>query len=412
MGIVVDFFENVLEQAAAFLSNVYDAIVEGVKWVVDEVVGVLSRVYAWISDHIVVVIAAVTVACVIFYPYIASYVAKIASAISKVWTSISAFVTTMKEYFTLFLKAIHFKTLLKLHEVLYFLSDSYRYYWQQLMYQFSEFSASIGFDAQTVALAIQNARVLVLDVSASMGMKYDLAEITWLKNLREYARMIEYRGESYARNPWQALDDIDQLLVRPAINVKAATSQVILAGIDGALEGVKGVVDDVVKIRDDLNRFVGNLPSGIREQVQEAIAPYINKFNEFISSTYGPAMSVLDGTINLINGRLELSRENIKAIIERIKNPANYLLEIDRLSDSERLNAERKISDIVFRPYNRDYSSNAPEYHTKLETLRSIAEALNRSTVNEQWYVSEMEKPVRPAFAPAIARNTWFVGDF
>lgn len=412
MGVVVDFFENVFEQAAAFLSNVYEAVVGGVNWIVDQVCSVMSNLYGWISDHLAVVILAVGVACCIFYPYISAYVSNITSILSKVWTWTTAFINNLKYSFKLFLEAIHFKTLLRVHEILYFVSSDYRYYCQKLMYEFSQFSASVGFDAQTVVLAIQNARTLVLDVSASMGFKYDMAEITWLKNLQEYARCIEFRGKLYADNPWHILTDIDDLLIRPAINVKAATSSAILGGIDGALDAIKRTVEDVSKVRTDLMKLINDLPAGMREDMQSLVKPIIVKFDNFLTYTFWPLHNFLNNSVNLINRQVSWDREDIKSIVERLKNPAHYMLEINHLPESERLQAEKYVSDIAFSPYNRGAAVNAVEYQTKLETLKSIAEALNRSKVNEQWYVSEIEKPVRPAFAPAIPRNTWFVGDF
>lgn len=105
------------------------------------------------------------------------------NAATALYLETSTQVNAIKASYNMFLEAIHYDTLLKIHEIAYIVSGDYRVQVNKIYGRIAEVSEALGLGAQFINLALRNARAITLDVNASIGRFYDIGEIAWMKNL-------------------------------------------------------------------------------------------------------------------------------------------------------------------------------------------------------------------------------------
>jgi len=334
------------------------------------------------------------------------------STLSKVKLGLEVFVGSLQLSISALLTAIHFDTLVSVHKLAFLVSEDYRVIIRGVYSEITRISEALGYGPYFMVLFLQNARNLVLDVSTSMGMKYDLAQVEWLSVSQGYLKSFSAATYRYSNNPEALLFDLERWVDRPAMDRKGEFIQAIIRGVQRTTEAVEEIVTDVVVIRDDIDKLVKDLPETIRNRVDPVIAPYIEKFDTFITETYDPYKASLDSIMEGITSLQGRQREEVAVLIDRLKKPADYLLEIDHFSDEDRFDQERKFGDISTRQYHRDVNEFVQKAEPASAELAKIREALRAVIPMPLGFPEEIETPVRPAGVKASLRKTWFVGDY
>jgi len=412
MGFVVDWVQAGWDWVTAVAVDVWD--------VVCDLVGVVASALndPNIQVMLLVILAVTIIGPAIYAAYLDAAVAAAAAegAAATAWAATSTFVTSFATSVTLsfkaLLEAIHFKTILALHNVSMLVSSSYREAMRKVYQRLSEVSAALGFWPQFISIAIRNVRTLVLDASSTMGRKYDLAEVGWLTDLNGALTKMSEKMNEYRNSPEMLFLDLDEWLVAPAMDAKGSFMATVLMTIDGTLKLTTSVVASVVTLSDDLARLVADLPDTIKEHIAPYTKPITDRIDEFIDRTYlADLNSLSDGISGLVDsmGLVEGKTEDIEGRIDR---PGGYLSEIDNLSIEGRHYQEMLMYNLTDRHLD-DQKIELGETVIEAETgLQSIVEAVKFTPAPPVGLPKEVGTIKRPPGVPAKVRHTWFVGEY
>lgn len=332
--------------------------------------------------------------------------------LSAIKLGIEVFVGSLALTFRAFLTAIHFDTLVGVHKVAFLVSEDYRGVMRQVYGEITKVSEALGYGPYFLTLALQNTRNLVLDVSTSMGMRYDLAEVSWLGTFQGYMKNFAGAAYKYSNNPEALFFDLSRWVERDALDKKGVFIEGLVKTIERTTEAIAGAVEQVVVIRDDLSKLVLDLPDKIRGQIEPVIMPYIERFDTFIIDTYDPYKRELESIIDKIESLQGSQRSRLTDIVDRLKKPADYCLEIDKLEDWEREDQEKKFDDLSSRYYNRELTVSTEAMGTISAELGKIRDILTRPLELAFMGVEEVTAPVPISIGEIDPSKTWFVGDY
>lgn len=360
----------------------------------------------------IAMLPAIVEASLLTYATLTSPIVREMSLLSKLGLAIEVFAASLKISISSFLTAIQFDTLISIHRVAYLVSEDYRDTMRKVYGEIVAVSEALGYGPYFMTLFLQNTRNLVLDVSTTLGMKYDLAQVQWIANLHDYLKFFSAATYRYVKDPEALFYDMERWVDRPALDKKGEFLQGIILTLRNATEGIEAIVNNVTTIRDDLDRLVRQLPETIREEIQPHIQPIIDNFDDFIADNYDPYKRQMDNIINTLSDVQDTNRNNISGLVDRLKKPADYLLEIDMLEDWERTEQEIKVADISTRQFKRDsvvLEGYAEPVSAELERIRT---AIRHITLEPLTLPEELPGPSRPAKEEATPRETWYIGDY
>jgi len=325
---------------------------------------------------------------------------------------LEVFVGSLSLTFRAFLTVIHFDTLVGVHKIAFLVSDEYRNVMRGVYGEITKISDALGYGPYFLTLALQNTRNLVLDVSTSMGMQYDMAEVMWLSTFQGYLRKFSGAAYRYSNNPEALFFDLSRWVERDALSRKGVFIEGLVKTVERTTEAIAGAVEQVVVIRDDLSKLVLDLPEAIRSQVEPAIMPYIEKFDTFIIDTYDPYKRELESIIDKIESLQGSQRSKLTDLVDRLKKPGNYVLEIDKLEDWEREEQEKIFDDVSSRQYKRGLTEMTAVSKPFSAELGRIREAMTRPLELAFIGVEEVVAPAPIPIGEIAPSKTWFVGDF
>ena len=418
----------------SWLSDVFDWVGDVVDEVFDFVGDVFDQIGAWITDLwdwcednldwvMIIIMICIAIYCWYLIPELMSaYASMQAAYVSVAWSSLSvmemAYVTIGTYWFAIssawgaFLTAIYFDAIMACHSIAFMVSAEYREMIMGVYGELAKASAALGFAPQFLALALQNTRTLVLDVSSSMGMGYDMAQIQWLQALQGWLKEFSLRAKTYKMNPAQLFYDMEDLVDRPFVDVKGNYMRVVLTAIDNTVHGIEATIGEIVKIRDDINKLVADLPEKMRSEIKPFTDKTTKEFNEFLKDEFNPRLKMVNSLIAQLYIKQEDSKDKMTDLVGRLKNPGKYIKEVDKLSDTDRTEAENYLADLTSRTVTREAAYVSEEMNPIKEGLQQLAGLLGREYPKPAYEVIEIERPVRPAGVPAEFRKTWFVGDY
>jgi hypothetical protein len=398
------------------ISAAATAVAAVVSTVVSAVVAAVSAAVTWIGAAIASVISTVGTAIGDFY---AGFLYSMSGVMGTVSLADASFATVLGSYvgsiyatFATFLEVIHFKTILTIHEIAYIVSEDYRAMWVKVYDEIGAVSSALGFTSEFLYLTLRDARTLVLDVSSTLGYRYDPGEIIWLQEMNKFFKDFSTVANTYKNNPSQLFWDIDQKIVKPNIDNKGSAMQTVIASVDTALSAAKTSVEDVIRIRDDVGRIVARLPSDVREWVKPMVDGAFKYVDEFIDDIYKPHAKELDRVITILDGQTTQTGSKVKGIVERLLHPGDYLHEIDSFSEKDRLDQERKISNIVSRGYEQETSDWHQRHRVEKERYEEEMMVTERPVPSPGLPAPETVEIKQPEKIPLIPRKTWFVGDY
>jgi len=331
---------------------------------------------------------------------------------TSLFTQVAAYAHVLVLSFGGFLEAIHFTTLLTIHEIAYIVSDDYRAMWSKVYSEFGEISYALGYSADFLNIIIRDSRNVVLDAAAMMGQSYDLAEVTWIKSFQGYLKIFSDQASKYTKNPAAVFYDIDRMLTKPAVDNKAGIMQMTFQTIDSAIKFVRTGIEQTDKLRVDLGKLISDLPHQIRDEIKPWFDKVTKDFADWIQTEYRPSLKAIDGIINVLERRQEVQHKNTSDLVNRLRHPGDYLKEIDTFSENERRRQEREVSEIAFRASAEESAKWRSAAEEQAVELQETGRRLRAPSERPSWEIYEVETPERPAGAPVEPRETWFVGDF
>ena len=342
----------------------------------------------------------------------ASSVAAAEAAYSSGVLVITGYINAVSAGFQSFLEAIHFKTLMGIHQVAYLISTDYRETVQKIWGQISEVSAALGMTADWMGLVLRDTKHLVLDVSSMLGQSYDLGEVAYMQSLSSYLGSFSKEAHRYQNNPSLLLWDLDQWVTKPAIDAKAATVQVWLATVEKTVAGVKLLAEDVTRVRNDIMKLVADLPEFLKKHIAPFLTPLIKQLDDFMRLTYDPAMKLISGSITTLQADQATAKKQIQGTVDRLSRPGRLLREIKSLPPAQRAEDEADVADLA--------ASAPSRTAVDLEDLADVSRAIIDADIAAEIPAYEPAVPelpeIKPAPLPAEKAvpkiTTPFVGEF
>jgi len=310
----------------------------------------------------------------------------IVRTIGDVWAATKALAGGILEAFRLFLELIHFHELLRLHEVLYMLVPKYRAAVEFIYDRIAKVSEQLGLGAAFMNLALRNARALVLSASSTIGRPYDLADLDWWTTFDKWSERANKKIGMYRDNPELFLTDLDEWVIRGAVDQQSGSQITTLATLASTAETVAGVVEDVKTVRDDFGKLVAELPAEVQKYVRPITDPIVKKFDDFYFDTYTPAVEALG--IEAERNRMDIDAARFK--IDELdltisKNPVK-IGDWETFEPAERRRQEEIAEDTYTAPAQRN-----------AEVFTSVSSEETERIVQEQ---KAQEVPVKPTPTP------------
>lgn len=406
--IVDDFFDfigDIFTTIGRWISDFWEWCKDNLDWVMI-IIMICIAIYCWyLIPELMSTYAAMQTAQVVLYMETATTWATIHMYIAAYWIAISS-------AWSAFLTAIYFDAIMACNNIAFMVSEDYRNMMLGVYVELSKASAALGFAPQFLALALQNTRTLVLDVSSSMGMPYDMAQIQWLQALQGYLKEFSKRALTYKNNPAQLFYDMEDLVDRPFIDTKGHYMRTILVTIDNTVTGIDATVHAIITIRDDINHLVADLPEKLRSEIKPFTDKITKEFNEFLKDEFNPRLKVINALIGQLGIKQDDAKKKADDLVKRLKNPGKYVKEIDALPDTDRIEAENYLAELTTRTVTREAGYIAEEFNPIKEGLQQLAGMLGKTFPKPEYEIPEIATPVRPAGVPAEFRKTWFVGDY
>ena len=390
---------------AATVAAIVAAIVATVSTIVATAVAIVAVAAASVAEVMSILYfqAAIMTSTIAFYG--AAILVPTAHAVYN-------FIAVIASSFKAFLEAIHIHIIIAAHEIAFIASERYRAMINKVYDYIEDAADALDLPAQFLSLTLRNARNVVHSATSFIGRPYDIGEIQWLGNMNSFLEKFSKKTEAYRENPAAVFSDIDEWIIKDNVDMKAGAAQTILLAIEGTVDAVKVGAEDAIRLREDLDTFIMDLPSNIRDQITPYVQPYFEKFDNTVEGKILPRIAFLDKVTEEISGALEMNKGEIGSIVNRLTKPGDILSGIDDLPIEDREIQEDKIGDVAFRPLTRDSDSMAITERGISSGLSELAKALREPREPEPWQLPEEEKPIRPRGVKAVPRKTWFVGDF
>lgn len=423
VDVVVDVVEGVIDVVVDTVKTVVKVVADVVKDVIGEVVRIVKNTVNFIIENPVLALAVIAVGVFVVGPAIATAFADVSALATgslgvglTAWdiavVGVYSFVETLSASWVAFATAIHFKTLMSIHTIATMVSEDYRALMVNVYSQISVVSEALGYWPAFMTLAMTNTRNLVIDVSTSLGYSYDLSEITWLGEMNRFLAHVAGSTHLYVDKPEMLLLALQQGIEERYGDTKAEYVRSIFLGVGAVIATTEVIVKDVAKINTDIKKLVDELPTQLKGDWTEDIKEFIKPFDDFQVNVFAPTVKTLNGLLATLGYEQTKTGNDLKGLVYRLRNPGDYIKEIDSFRADERLRQESIIADIASRPYHRDSEQLRQEYQLTESRLKAVVSILEREIPLPAWHVPEIITPIRPASVAAIPRATWFVGDY
>jgi len=273
------------------------------------------------------------------------------------WDNVKWFIDDLATKFEKFLKAIHFKTILAVHQVAMLVSPQYRAMMQRIFRSMSELSKAIGMGPAFIDLAVRSTRQLVMDASAAVGKTYDLGQVAWLAELGTITKMIAANAKRYATEPFLLFTDLEEDIERRFGNESGETALGALASIKHLLTAVGSIAGGIEKINADALKLLNDLPTFIKAHIDPRVFDIMNRIDNVINIDINPKIANLHSIIAPFGADIQAAMKEAKDAAARILSPKKIVLALPALPDIEQdevlagLNAldNRRMSDMLLK---------------------------------------------------------------
>lgn len=326
--------------------------------------------------------------------------------------NIFATVKAVGVMFAEFLTAIHFQTILKIHNIAFLVSSEYREMMRKVWGQIAEFAEAVELPAGYIEAAINTARTVVLDVSGFLGRPYDLGEITWLSEFQVLLKRMQSKAEQYRKNPQIIWEDLNELVIKPTIDNKARTQQHILSTIENVIDFGEKTVEDIEALRSKLRDGLDKLPFQWAKDIVLKTDDIWFRFESWKSEVYLPIIGNMGEIIDELHVRQTNNKDKLNEMFADLRYPGDYLGTVDDLPDQQRLIQEEKIAEVSRRASDREVTDWTKHTESKTLTLESVLRAIEfMPPPSKLPYVKLDMITVRPG-GQIADHSTWFVGDY
>jgi hypothetical protein len=409
-----------------FIASIFEFIADTIQ----KILKGIGDIIKWIGTHVLPIVAGIVAAGVValsviafFGPTaIASVIAGIKTVVSTVGIVITKIVhavgaavkftiTTLKTTFGKFLEAIHFKELLAIHEIAYILSSDYRQMIDKVFSEIAKFSEEVFGTSWALTMILQNSRQLIYSVTTTLGFPVDIAEVEFIQYLDTTLQKVTDKAGTYRSNPEQIFYDVTEWIYRPVQEKYSEGNKGIILALEGVIEGVDKVAQNVFEINEQTQAVVAYLPEPLRGTLQETLEPIDERISSFRYDIYEPKMKQFEEALTTQQIRNAEIKTSMSALTQRLVDPTKYFKEIDLKPPSVRIPEKQDLritlNEDVLQDDEQDTRTldKAIVEREEIKTLEEIA--LPVAPPAPEILKLEPKEPEKKTFTPG-----WFVGDY
>jgi len=327
---------------------------------------------------------------------------------SWIWGKLEWLWSVMKDL----AEAIHLKTIMRVHEIMLIVNPWYRNVMKRVYAALGEASHALGFVPEFLVLAIRNTRNLVLDFSTSIGHKYDLAEVAWLKSLDNFLSHMSTKMKQYEKNPEELFHDLAQLLEKPAMDGKGGFLSTMWTSVEELLDRAVKAGQDIQQVTRDFQRLLLDLPGFIRQYLPPELLEAVAAASHVITSDILPKLTELDRTIEAARKREEDLRKKLTEAAAKILSPVETIRKLPEATLPE----QQEVFDALAKIQEPRYAQAVLDLSRAMTGLHAELDQALKLPVPEVPAPSILRlEPVTPAvapLAPGVSRRGWSVGDY
>lgn len=408
------FIGRIFEAIANIIHSIIKAIASAVEWIGKQIKKFFEGIGKWIvlGGFLLLFFAPGLMGALLLgvKTIVSSIGAFVWNAGKWVFTNAIASIKWLGGIFQSFLQAIHFKELLTMHKMAMILSKDYREMMNKVYKQISEFSYEVFGTTEMLHLLIQGSRQMIYSMSSAVGYPVDIAELEFIQTMDETLQKISERAEDYADNPELIFDDIAEWVYHPLGDKYSTINQGFVLALEGVINGVDGVAQQVFLINHQTQQMVSYLPSPLRGKVEDILEPLDKRISTFQYDIYEPKMGELDRALHHSQAAQEKNSREMSSLTQRLINPADYLTELDDLDMEERDREKRKIDISLNEPFDRDIEELDIAIEKEVEADIEAKEIIPEPKTAPPDFL-ELE-PGKKKILVARQRTGWNVGDY
>jgi hypothetical protein len=307
---------------------------------------------------------------------------------------------------------LHLKTLMEIHEIAIIVSEDYRNLVRKVYKEISKVSDQLGWGPVVLLHILNNTRNIILDTAATFGKKYDIGEAAWILTLDKTLTNMQNKFESYKADPSALFDDLNEWVVRPAVEEKSTHFDYFLSRLETTFDRALKATGDVAKVNADLSKFITDLPDPLKSPLKPFIDKVIKPVADFQTNILIPWASKADEVLSVLTQRADTIQVDHDNLAARLKTPGKFLKEIDGLSDEDRFIEELVIGEIATRSALSESLKVAAVVAEGETQLKAITEALKTTTPVPGYLTYELEGDRLVPQKFTGKRNSWFAGDY
>lgn len=312
-----------------------------------------------------------------------------------------------------FLEAIHFRTIMALHNIAWVLSEDYRKMLSKVFKKMSEASEVIFGWSLGMRVIIENTRSIVITSAAALGFEYDTAQLMWITSFSEIIEKINEKSEIYMEDPEQFFFDLEEMVDKHAIDLSSGASRLIYEATYNqtvAIERTATILGDV-QAKSNQNRHNVNVLSG--QNLDRRVHYNQATFMGFQTNTYAPKQQQQDSSIEENSTQTENNRNSISMNAQKLSEPDGQIKGVDKQPEPEKTEQEESLEDLTTRPFQEDTEELAEEQKVANEDREDTLSERETEIARETEPAHVPTKPVTPLeVKPKPTVNAWSVGDF
>lgn len=201
--------------------------------------------------------------------------------------------------------------------------------------------------------AIQNARIFVLGVSAYVGLSYDKFQMDWYIGLNNLLVKISNTIVLYRQNPQQIRIDLENLLIKPAFEIK-------FAAVKRKAEQSITIINDILELNDNSTQLRLSILENKQAlidlwtlTIQPELQQIRDDFDKWDTEVFQERVKWVDNTFAFMSSMLLEHWEKLDNIFERLRFGGDILQAIDLLPTAQQLEQEGKIAEVSSRTFRR-----------------------------------------------------------
>lgn len=244
-----------------------------------------------------------------------------------------------------------------------------------------------------------------------LGRPYDLGEVTWIHEFENILTKVQQQAEVYKENPYELINDLNDVVMKPSYDLQGEVWSGIFETIDVTIKILDRNADNIARVTKDFQKLVADLPESLRNQVSASVMDAIHHVDQFMVQEYQPTITKIQGALNVVQRDKVHTDSNLKGLVDRLKNPADYLREIDNQGKSEQLKSFELIADYSTRIYRQPVEAWREFAEPYTADFMKVKEIVEKPKIEPEWTVKEEPLPSKALAVPSTGRASPFPED-